>query len=75
MILSGPVGNHESSSVHRRSPKSINQSLNSKFLGSSLVTVIITNPAEISKSGANKIFWFILIPLEGDKTTTACVMV
>ena len=38
MIVSGPVGNPESSSVHKRSPKSINQSLNSKFLGLSLST-------------------------------------
>ena len=36
MIVSGPVGNPESSSVHRRSLKSINQSPKSKFLGLSL---------------------------------------
>ena len=38
MIVSGPVGNPESSSVHRRSPKSVNQSLKSKFLSLSLST-------------------------------------
>ena len=38
VIVSGPFGNPESSSVHRRSPKSINQKPNSKFLGLSLST-------------------------------------
>ena len=38
VIVSSPVANSESSSVHRRSPKSINQSPNSKFLGLSLST-------------------------------------
>ena len=36
VIVSGPVGNPESSLVHRRSQKSIHQSLNSKFMGFSL---------------------------------------
>ena len=40
MIVSGPAGNPESSSVHRKSPESINQSLNSKFLGLSLSTPV-----------------------------------
>ena len=38
MIERGIVGNPESSFVHRRSPKSRNQSPNSKFLGLSLST-------------------------------------
>ena len=37
-LLSGPVVNPESSSLHRRSPKSINQSQNSKIPGLSLLT-------------------------------------
>ena len=40
VIVSGPVGNPESSSVNRRSPKSINKSPNSKFLGLSLSTPV-----------------------------------
>ena len=40
MIERGLVGNPESSLVHRRSPKSINQSPNSKFLGLSLSTPV-----------------------------------
>ena len=36
--MNGPVGNPESSPVHRRSLKSINQSPNSKYLGLSLST-------------------------------------
>ena len=42
VILSDPVGNPESSSVHRRSSNSINQSPNSKFLGLSLFVLVST---------------------------------
>ena len=38
VIVSGPVSNPESSSVHKISPKSINQSPDSKFLGLYLST-------------------------------------
>ena len=43
VIVSGLVGNPESSSVHRRSSTSINQSPNSKFLGLSLSTTSLIN--------------------------------
>ena len=44
MIVSGPVGNPESSWVYKRSLKTINQSPNQKFLGLSLSTTSLVEP-------------------------------
>ena len=41
VIVSGLVGNPESSLFHRRSPKFINESTNSKFWGLSLSNAIL----------------------------------
>ena len=49
MIVSGPVGNPESSRVHKRSSKTINLSPNYKFLGLSLSTtslVVMVVPSD-----------------------------
>ena len=50
MIVSGPVGNPESSWVHKRSPKTINPRPNHKFLGLS-----ICRP--LSRCNVSDIWW------------------